>query len=141
ATGDHGFGRRRLMALPLLTRGIGTLILEGPFYGLRRPPGQEGTRLRTVADLFALGAGTVAEGLALLQALDGPVAVAGISRGGQMAALVAALHPRPVAVVACAAPHSAEVVFTRGIMQIGCDWEALGGRTTALPRLRAMLDE
>lgn len=144
ATGDEGFLRRRLVALPLLRRGIGSVILENPFYGLRRPAGQTGTRLRCFSDLWAMGTATVAEGLALLAWLSGQgyrrLGVAGVSMGGQMAALVAALWGRPVAMASCASPHSAEVVFTRGAMRIGCDWQALGGLPQALPRMRALLD-
>jgi len=42
-TGDHFFGRRRiLMAKPLLKEaGIGSIILENPFYGYRKPLGQQ----------------------------------------------------------------------------------------------------
>lgn len=41
-TGDHFFYRRRhLMALPLLReRGVASLLLENPFYGLRKPAAQ-----------------------------------------------------------------------------------------------------
>lgn len=144
ATGDEGFRRRRLVAMPLLRRGIGSVILENPFYGLRRPPGQDGSRLRRFSDLWDMGTATVAEGLALLAWLSGRgyrrLGVAGVSMGGQMAALVAAGWGRPVAMASCVSPHSAEVVFTRGAMRIGCDWEALGGEASAVPRMRAILD-
>jgi hypothetical protein len=38
-SGDHYFWRRRrMMALPMVReRGIGSIILENPFYGLRKP--------------------------------------------------------------------------------------------------------
>ena len=40
--GDHYFWRRRrMMALPMLReRGIASIILENPFYGLRKPKNQ-----------------------------------------------------------------------------------------------------
>lgn len=144
ATGDEGFLRRRLVVWPLLRQGIGSVILENPFYGVRRPAGQAGTRLRRFSDLWSMGTATVAEGLALLAWLSAAgyrrLGVAGVSMGGQMAALVASLWGRPVAMAACASPHSAEVVFTRGAMRIGCDWQALGGAVSALPRMRSLLD-
>ena len=38
ATGDEGFmDRRRVVAGPLLEAGIGSVILENPFYGRRKP--------------------------------------------------------------------------------------------------------
>jgi hypothetical protein len=36
-TGDHGFSRRLVTALPLVSEGIAALILESPYYGRRRP--------------------------------------------------------------------------------------------------------
>ncbi len=143
ATGDQGYTRRRLLTAPLLARGIGFMLLESPFYGRRRPAGQSGTRLRTVADLLTLIHASVCEGLALLRALqdDGyrQLGVCGISRGGQVAAITASLHRGPLALAVVAAAHSASEVFTRGVMQIGCAWGRLGGRESALPRLRQRL--
>ena len=45
------------MALPMLReRGIGSVILEAPFYGLRKPKQQFRSSLREVSDLFLMGA-------------------------------------------------------------------------------------
>ena len=144
ATGDQGYLRRRLVAWPLLRRGIGSVLLENPFYGLRRPAGQAGSHLRHFSDLWAMGTAAVDEGLALLAWFSDQgyrrLGVAGVSMGGQIAALVAAHWGRPLAVAACASPHCAEVVFTRGVMRLGCDWHALGGFEEAMPRMRAILD-
>lgn len=65
--------RRRSLAHDLLADGIGTLILEGPYYNLRRPPGQMGSKVAAVADLVRLGAATIVEALwlaALLRSAD-----------------------------------------------------------------------
>src|SRR5512133_1669417 len=68
ATGDEGFARRRVtLALPLLREGIASLIPENPFYGGRRPAGQDGKMLRRFSDLWAMGGAAVEEGCALLQ--------------------------------------------------------------------------
>lgn len=143
ATGDEGYLFRRVVALPLLRRGIGSLILENPYYGVRRPTGQSGTRLRSFSDLWTMGTTTVAEGVSLLAWLADQgyrrLGVAGVSMGGQVAALVASHWARPVATVAYVCPHNSEVVFTRGAMRISCDWEALGGEEAAVPRLRELL--
>ena len=148
ATGDQGFGRRRKsMALPLAERGIGSLLLENAFYGERRPDGQKGKALRTFADLWMMGASTVQEGLALLRWLKSQgftkLGVSGISMGGHMAASVAALWPEPLAVSPCIAPHSAQVVFTEGLLKDHCDWGALDGTSPrqeeAVARMRGLL--
>ena len=42
ATGDHGFARREALSIPLaIEQGVGAMILESPFYGLRRPAHQQ----------------------------------------------------------------------------------------------------
>jgi hypothetical protein len=130
ATGDEGFARRRIvLALPLVKHGIGSLILENPFYGKRRPPGQHGKMLNRFVDLYLLGASTVREGLSLMQWLRregyGRLGVCGISMGGHMAAQVGALSAEPAAIVACITPHSAGAVFTQGILKKYLAWNVL----------------
>lgn len=130
ATGDEGFARRRIvLALPLAEHGIGSLILENPFYGKRRPPGQHGKMLNRFVDLYLMGAATVREGRSLMQWLQregyGRLGVCGISMGGHMAAQVGVLYPEPVAIVACITPHSAGAVFTEGILKKYLAWDVL----------------
>ena len=130
ATGDEGFARRRIvLALPLVRHGIGSLILENPFYGKRRPPGQHGKMLNRFVDLYLMGAATVQEGRSLMQWLRregyGRLGVCGISMGGHMAAQVGALFPEPAAIAACITPHSASAVFTEGILKEYLAWDVL----------------
>jgi pimeloyl-ACP methyl ester carboxylesterase len=130
ATGDEGFARRRIvLALPLVRRGIGSLILENPFYGKRRPPGQHGKMLNRFVDLYLMGAATVREGRSLMQWLRregyGRLGVCGISMGGHMAAQVGALFSEPAAIAACITPHSAGAVFTEGILKDYLAWDVL----------------
>lgn len=47
-------------------QGIASMILESPYYGSRRPPWQEGSKLRRVSDLLTLGRATIEESLYLL---------------------------------------------------------------------------
>ena len=150
ATGDEGFARRRrTLAGPLLAHGVGAVILENPYYGVRRPPGQKGVSLHQVRDLFAMGFGSLLEGLCVLRWLDeqgfGPLGVSGVSMGGQMAVTIGSVAPMPLAISPCIASHSATPVFTEGMLSRGCDWEALsaevGGAQIARSRLRDMLDE
>jgi len=130
ATGDEGFARRRIvLALPLVRHGIGSLILENPFYGKRRPPGQHGKMLNRFVDLYLMGAATVQEGRSLMQWLRGEgygrLGVCGISMGGHMAAQVGSLSAKPAAIVACITPHSAAAVFTQGILKDYLAWDVL----------------
>lgn len=61
--------RREALTLDLLQHGVGTVILESPFYGHRRPPRQERAKLLHVADLIKLGALTIVEALWLVHML------------------------------------------------------------------------
>lgn len=131
ATGDEGFvARQRLVAKPLTALGVGSIILENPFYGSRRPTEQVKTYLQTVSDLWALGLGVVAEARAILGWLREQgfqnLGVCGVSLGGAMTCEVAALTPYPIACCACIAPHSATPVFLEGVLSHYVDWEALG---------------
>ena len=50
------------MALPMAAeRGVGSLILENPYYGLRKPKGQLRSSLHYVSDLFVMGACLIME--------------------------------------------------------------------------------
>ena len=149
ATGDEGFVRRRIvLALPLAKHGIGSLILENPFYGKRRPPGQHGKMLNQFVDLFLMGAATVREGRSLMQWVRregyGRLGVCGISMGGHMAAQVGALSAETAAIVACITPHSASAVFTQGILKKYLAWDVLerelDGSGSAFDLMRDFLD-
>ena len=66
-TGEQGFRRRRhCVAYPLAERGIATAILEGPFYGRRRPSDQAASKLAHYMDLMVLGRSTLDEARALV---------------------------------------------------------------------------
>lgn len=142
ASNDHTWSAREAVAGRLASMGIGSLILENPYYGGRRC--RDGQPLATVADFFRMGAATVAEArylLAYLAELGAVPGVAGFSQGGSIAAYVSALAPVPVATACLAAGPSPGPVFTRGVLTSTVDWPALGGRAAALPRLQAMLDD
>ena len=129
ATAEEGFFRRRLFARHLLREGIGTLSLESPLYGTRRPDGQIGPRIRTVAEHFALNLATVDEGRALLRYLRAEVTpnvgVSGFSQGGFMGGFVAALSRFPLAAVLRGAGDAAAPVFTRDALASVLDWPSL----------------
>ncbi|KAK3273638.1 hypothetical protein CYMTET_18132, partial [Cymbomonas tetramitiformis] len=102
-TGDHGFARRRELALPLVHKGVASLFLEGPFHGLRRPAAQKGAKLFHVTDLLLQGRVTIEESRCLLHWMEqqgfGPMGVCGMSMGGVHASMVAALHPTSLATI------------------------------------------
>ncbi len=50
----------------MVPQGVATMILESPYYGSRRPPAQEGSKLHRVSDLLTLGRATIEESLYLL---------------------------------------------------------------------------
>jgi pimeloyl-ACP methyl ester carboxylesterase len=148
ATGDEGFERRRLaFAQPLARAGIGSIILENPFYGQRRPAGQHSKMLRYVSDLWTMGVATIQEGRSLSRWLQEEgyrkQVCCGISMGGHMAAKVGVLSDAPMAMVCFVTPHSAAAVFTEGLLKRYCDWQALGrelgGNGYAMQRMEELL--
>jgi dienelactone hydrolase len=131
ATGDEAFTVRRIaLAAPLARKyGVASLLLENPYYGNRRPAGQQGYSVRTLSDQFKMNLATLVEGLALIDFLQyngaGRIGVTGVSMGGSMAASVGALARRPVAIAACLAPFGPRPVFLEGALTHAVDWSAL----------------
>lgn len=148
-TGEEGYAAREFaMSAPLLARGIGTLLLEHPYLGRRRPADQPSSRLNAVSDLLLLGGVAVEEARALLSWLRAGgfsrLGVTGVSMGGHLAALAGVQTPFDIAIVPCVAPHSGVPVFTEGLLSKECDWETLslehGSLVHARQRLRQLLD-
>jgi dienelactone hydrolase len=139
SSGDHGFVAREAFAAPLVRRGLAALLLENPYYGSRRPIGQLGSAVRTVSDLVLMASAAIREGLSLVAWLraqgHASVGVAGFSMGGQMAAMIAASAPFPIAVAALAPSATPASVFVKGYLRHAVDLAALGG-----PEARADLD-
>ena len=145
ATGDEGFeARRSMVAEPLSQLGIGSVILENPYYGSRRPSDQQGTYLHAVSDLWAMGLAVVSEARALVRWLRRQgfqhLGVVGVSMGGAMVSQAAALTREPLAVCACIAPHCATPVFTEAVLSRYVDWSALGGEKSGKERLAQQLN-
>lgn len=144
ATSEEGFGRRRLFAAPLLRRGIGVLSLENPFYGSRRPAGQLGPFVRTVAEQFAMNYATVLEGRALLAWLRAEgferVCASGFSQGGMMAAFASVLVPHAVAVAPCAAGLTAHAIFLDAALSMAIDWGRLTRDAGTLTEARTVFE-
>ncbi|TYZ69254.1 hypothetical protein PybrP1_000762 [[Pythium] brassicae (nom. inval.)] len=130
-TGEHGFLHRRTsIAVPLARKGVATLILEGPFYGRRKPSDQRGSKLRRVSDLPVLGQATIEEAKSLVAYFQQHhgythVVLAGSSMGGLHAAMVASVFPGEVGATAWLAPPSAVPVFADGLLAASCNWTSL----------------
>lgn len=130
-TGDHYFWRRRnLMGKPLLKEaGIGSIIVENPFYGLRKPKDQVRSNLHNVSDIFVMGGCLILESLVLFHWCEksgfGPLGITGISMGGHMASLAATNWPKPLVLVPCLSWSTASGVFTQGVMSGAINWDML----------------
>jgi hypothetical protein len=140
AWNDHGYSTRGKLATELVDRGVGSLILENPYYGTRRVTAEGRPAVPTVADFARMGLGAVTEGRALLAHFRTTyrLGVSGYSMGGNISALIGAAAGFPVAIAPLAASHSPGPVFLDGVISNGVRWGALGGRDQE-PRLRAAL--
>lgn len=130
-TGDQYYWRRRAMlAKPLLKEAaIGSIILENPFYGKRKPNNQVRSILCNVSDIFVMGGCLILESLVLFHWCEregfGPIGVTGLSMGGHMASLAAASWPKPIVLVPCLSGTTASGVFTEGAISCAIDWDLL----------------
>uniref|UniRef100_A0A1B0EYP7 Protein ABHD18 n=1 Tax=Lutzomyia longipalpis TaxID=7200 RepID=A0A1B0EYP7_LUTLO len=130
-TGDHYYWKRRtLAAKPLLKEGnIGTIILENPFYGVRKPKDQKRSSLHNVSDIFVMGGCLVLECLVLLHWCErngyGPLGITGLSMGGHMASAAATNWHKPLVLVPCLSWSTASAVFTQGVMTQSVNWDIL----------------
>jgi len=130
-TGDHFYWRRRsLMAGPMVKeREIGSILIENPYYGLRKPRKQLRSSLFYVSDLFVMGAALILESQVLLawarQEGYSPLVLHGISMGGHMAGLSAAACHDHVGLVPCLAATSGSVTFCQGVMSKAINWKQL----------------
>jgi hypothetical protein len=142
STGEEGFWRRESFARRLLARGIGSIVLENPFYGSRRPRGQHGPVLRTVVDQFAMNTAMVDEARALLGWIRDAgyiPGVTGYSQGGFMAAFAAAFVDYPVVVVPRAAGTHAAPVLTEWALRRAVHWPSLARESGSVAQARADL--
>lgn len=130
-TGEAATLPRRLLGVPLLRRGIGALAVQHPYYGVRAPEGQPGTRVRTVTEYLWMMYLAVQEGRALLRWLRDQghpqIGVSGFSQGGFLATAIGALEDHPVAIVPLGAGLSPSQGLIDGPLGTAIAWDALGG--------------
>lgn len=109
--------------------GLGAIILENPFYGLRKPSDQRASSLHNVSDILVMGGCLMLESLALFNWCErmglGPLGITGLSMGGHMASLAATNYPKPLVVVPCLSWSTASSVFTEGVMSHSINWDVL----------------
>lgn len=142
STADEGFRLRESFARRLLAEGIGSIILENPYYGSRRPRGQRGPILRTVLDQFAMNTATVDEARALLGWIRDAghlPGVTGYSQGGFMGAFAGALVDFPAVVVPRAAGTHAAPVLTEWALHRAVHWPSLARESGSVAAARAEL--
>ncbi|XP_069129832.1 protein ABHD18-like [Argopecten irradians] len=144
-TGDHGFrNREERMAVPLLKKGIASLLVENPFYGSRKPKTQTRSFLLHVNDLFVMGAGLTLESLVLLRWCEsqgyGPLGITGISLGGHMACLAATNWHKPLVLVPCLSWTTASSVYTKGVLRNGINWKKLESQYKDGSEYKEMVD-
>ncbi|XP_035525622.1 LOW QUALITY PROTEIN: protein ABHD18-like [Morone saxatilis] len=105
------------MARPMIKEaGMGSLLLENPYYGYRKPKDQLRSSLKNVSDLFVMGGALILESTVLLRWLERegywPLGMTGISMGGYMASLAVTNWPKPIPLVPCLSWSTASSVFT-----------------------------
>jgi pimeloyl-ACP methyl ester carboxylesterase len=143
SAGDEGFWMRSRLFGPLAKEGIDVFLLENPFYGLRRPHGQRGSQIRTVAEQGIMNFATIEEARGLVRWLRSQgwskLGFAGYSMGGFMAATATSLTHEPIAAAVMAAGASPATVFTKGFVSRAIDFAALGGAPERAGEARARL--
>lgn len=135
---DETPNMRLRFARELAEQGIGSVMLEGAYYGDRRRY-LVGPTVRTVADMILLSRAIVEEGRSLVKhfsELGYETGIGGFSMGGSLAATASALIDGEFAIAALApAPYSPVL---EGVMRPRIDWEALAphGEEELLEKLR-----
>jgi hypothetical protein len=145
-TGDQGFTKRLFaMALPLVKDGIASVILEIPYYGLRKPKTQFHIFVNTVSDFFKMCGGTISEGISLLNYFKKQghtqLGVSGVSMGGNISCFVTSLYKEQIASIPCLPPHSPQPVFVRGLLKDSLHWKKLSEEAGDLETAQSKMDE
>ena len=130
ASGDEGFQyRKKKLAFPLAEKGIGSILIEIPFYGKRRPPTQELTHIQLVSDFLLMIYLSIQEGRSLLHSFYkngfSHLGVTGLSMGGFAAGGIAASLPFPTATVCALAGNTIADTMAYGTCFENCIWESL----------------
>ena len=143
-TREDNYRSRQVTAMALANRGIGTILMEGPFRGSRRPDYQRSANLAKFSDFFLLCGAAIEESRSLLQWFYGEgyrkLGIAGISKGGYIASVAGIRSTMPLGIVTLVAPHSGVPVFLEGLTQRMCHWQKMQstcGDTPVRDKLRS----
>uniref|UniRef100_A0A8R1HS80 Uncharacterized protein n=1 Tax=Caenorhabditis japonica TaxID=281687 RepID=A0A8R1HS80_CAEJA len=121
--------RHWLLAEDMLKDGVGSILVQNPFYGDRKPANQFRSSLLHVSDLFVMGAALNAECNHLFSWTEklgyGPFGVSGVSMGGFMAQLVGASAQRPVTIVPILSWTTASPSYTEGAISPAVNYPLL----------------
>lgn len=144
ASGEEGFARRTRIFTPMVRQtGIGVLLLENPYYGLRRPAGQKRADIRTVSDMILMNVAVIEEARSLLAWLGAQghtrLGITGFSMGASVAAIVAARWEGHIATSIVCASRWASRGFTRGLLSRTIDFARLGRDAGSVEEARAKL--
>lgn len=143
--GDEGPTLRGRILGPLVREGVSILILENPYYGVRRPDGQRAQGLRTVEDFIRMQGAAFREGRALMRwaqrAIDAPVCIFGFSMGGHIGGAISSSLRSPVPTVLVAPPLCPSEPMSEGPISLCVDWDRLGGQCPeVVSRWREVMD-
>ncbi len=142
ATGDDSYAPRTRFWRPLVQEGASVILLQYPLYGDRKPRLQSGTWLRTVSDQVLLQFAITQEAVCLLGWLEeqgfSRLGVSGFSQGGSVAAVVASLFEKSLAVASFATGVTPAPVFTQGQLATKIDFGAL--KDESRQRLNAVFE-
>jgi acetyl esterase/lipase len=146
-TREEGYRNREITAFALARQGIGSLLLESPLRGKRRPTSQPSANLLKFSDFFLLCGAAIEESRALLQWLHDcghrRLGIAGISKGGYIASIAGLRSEMPLAIVTLVPPHSGVPVFLDGLTGRMCNWvrlQATCGEVSVRDKLRRLFD-
>ena len=110
-------------------KGVGSIILEAPFYGERQPHQQNGMYIREASDLFKMVHCMFEEGRSLLDYLERQgfhnIVTTGFSMGGVLSVMTGYNHDLVKGTVPCVTPHSPHPVFLEQTLKDSINWEAM----------------
>jgi len=108
---------------------IGSIILENPYYGSRKPTDQRRSSLAYVTDLFVMGGMLILEAMALLHWCEKvkltPAILHGFSLGGHMASLAFTNWSKPLSLLSCLSWSTSSTVFCNGVISRTIPWPLL----------------
>lgn len=147
-TGDEGFSMRREHIAKSLAMeyGIGSILLQLPFYGARRITTQTNFTLRKAEHMSKQSLAAVMETIAIMKWLTevmhfkGKLAVTGMSFGGSMAALSSLHCTIPHAVITHVPANTPSDAYVYGGLSMSVNWKKFPRGRVQLDSLFSLMD-